>query len=102
MDTNELVHSLQTASQLITVANVKAVDQHLADHDAMALEPAGVSNNAKDFPGETLLRIYTIARPALVFLDAALFLAPGWHKALKSLIAALDAITAPAQQKMPL
>lgn len=102
MEPNEVVHSLQTASQLITAANIKAVDLHLADHDAMALEPAGVSNAAKEYPGTTLTQIYTIARPVLVFLEGALFLAPGWHKALKSLVAALDAITAQAQQKMPL
>lgn len=105
METNQVQHSLQSANSLIQAETIKTIDQHLAQHDALALTPEGVPNAVKEDPAGTIKTIYGIARPVLVFLEGALFIAPGWHKALKSLVAALDTLTADqpaADQKMPL
>lgn len=103
METNQVQHSLQSANGLIQAETIKGIDQHLDANKP--LEEGEVKSLMLSDPGNTLTQVYAIARPVLTFLEAALFVAPGWHKAIKALVAAMDTLIAnapAATDKMPM
>ncbi len=100
MEPNAVQHSLQTANSTIQAKTIDGVNAHLENHLSPAMTEDNVRECATAAPDDTLKEVYHVARPVLTFLEGALFLAPGWHKALKGLVAALDVITAqPAEQE---
>lgn len=94
METNQVQHSLQSANGLIQAETIKGITAHVDSNIHPDMTEEWVRSVAIGDPDGTLQEVYNVARPVLTFLEGALFLAPGWHKALKALVAALDTITA--------
>lgn len=90
MEPNQVQHSLQTANSLIQAGTIRRVDDHVNAFAHLDMSPDSIRISAEGDPDETLAAAWEVARPVFSFLEAALFLAPGWHNALKGLQIALD------------
>jgi hypothetical protein len=84
-------HFFRLLSDTLTQESVAAIDEHLAKNAHITGEHAVLNAHF------SIMDIYPIVRPVLLFIQGILFFKPAWATAIKALIASLDAIYMPAQ-----
>lgn len=88
-------HFFRLLNDQLTQHSVAVIDDHLTKNAHVAGEKAVLNAHF------SIMDIWPVVRPVLVFMQGILFFKPDWATAIKVLVAGLDAIYPPQQMGNP-